>query len=85
MTDAPRPVRTGKARRFSVGLLVVVATLSCWIVGVTHQDGAIRAVAAVVALAAMAGSLALARNRGNILGWYVITVAVALLRVVTES
>ena len=85
MTEPPRLVRAGKARRFSVGLLVVMATLSCWIFGVAHQDGTIRAVAAVVALAAMAGSLALARKRGNVLGWYVITVAVALLRVVTGS
>jgi hypothetical protein len=85
MTEAPRRVRTGKARRFSVGMLVVTATLSCWIVGVTHQDGVIRAAAAVVALAAMTGSLALTRSRGNVLGWYVITVGVTLLRVVTGS
>ncbi|MBF4591770.1 hypothetical protein [Curtobacterium sp. VKM Ac-1395] len=45
----------------------------------------IRAMAAVAALAAMAGSLVLAKSRGNVIGWYVITVGVTLLRVLTES
>jgi hypothetical protein len=85
MNEAPRRVSTGKARRFSVGLLVVMATLSCWIVGVTHQEAVLRAAAAVGAIVAMTGSLALATNRGNLLGWYVITVGVTVLRLLSEA
>jgi hypothetical protein len=68
-----------------VGLLVVMATLGCCVVGVTNQSPTIRAVAAVATVVVMAGSLALARKRGNVLGWYVVAVGTTLLRVLSGS
>ncbi|WP_144760548.1 hypothetical protein [Curtobacterium sp. 9128] len=75
---------TPRRRRFTA-LLVVLATLACCVVGVDHQSPAIRLLAAAVALAAMAGSLALATRRGNMVGWYVIAIGVTLLRVLSEG
>lgn len=75
----------GRIRQAVVSLLAVVATLGCCVVGVTGQGLTIRGVAAVVTVAAMAGSLAFARRRGNLLGWYVAAAGVALLRVLSGS
>ncbi|GAA1492836.1 hypothetical protein [Curtobacterium herbarum] len=75
----------GRIRQSVVGLLTVVATLGCCVVGVMSEGLTIRGVAAVVTVAAMAGSLALARGRGNLVGWYVAAAGVALLRVLSGS
>jgi hypothetical protein len=64
---------------------VVVATLGCCVVGVTNQGPTIRGIAAVVTVAAMAVSLALARKRGNLMGWYVVAIGTTLLRVLSNS
>ena len=63
----------------------VVATLGCCVFGVTGQTPTIRGVAGVVTMAAVVGSLALARKRGNLVGWYVAASGVALLRVLFGS
>lgn len=51
----------------------------------TGQTPTIRGVAGVVTVAAVVGSLALARKRGNLVGWYVAASGVALLRVLFGS
>ena len=85
MTDVPGPSRRDRVRRAAVGLLVVMATLGCCVFGVTDQTATVRAVAAVATAVVMAGSLALARKRGNLLGWYVVAVGTTLLRVLSGS
>lgn len=77
----------GRIRQCVVGLLAVVATLGCCVFGVTGQTPTIRGVAGVVTVAAVVGSLALAlaRKRGNLVGWYVAASGVALLRVLFGS
>lgn len=75
----------GRIRQSVVVLLAVVATLGCCVFGVTGQTPTIRGVAGVVTVAAVAGSLVLARKRGNLVGWYVAASGVAVLRVLFGS
>ena len=84
MSDVPGPNRRDSARRVALGLLVVMATLGCCIVGVANQKPTIRAIAAVATVVLMAGSLALARKRGNLIGWYVVAIGTTVLRVLSD-
>lgn len=74
-------------RRRSIGTatLVVIATLGLMVVGVDGQAPLIRLVATGVAVLAGAASLRLTRKRSGLSGWYAITVAVVLFRLLSGA
>lgn len=72
-------------RRWAVRTLVVVTTLAILVVSVDGQDSTVRLIAVLLAAASGAGSLVLAKKRGNLLGWYAIALGVAVLRIVMVS
>ncbi|WP_146236716.1 MULTISPECIES: hypothetical protein [unclassified Curtobacterium] len=84
MSEAPRPIRRDRGRRAALGLLVVLATLGCCVIGVTGQSLVIRGIAAGATLVVMGCSLVLARKRGNLVGWYVIAVGTTVLRMLSD-
>lgn len=69
VTGAPSAEKVGRARRSITVLLVVVATVALFTVG--------------VAGAAATPSLVLAKKRGDLAGWYVLTTGVMVLRLLT--
>ncbi len=83
VTGAPSAEKVGRARRSITVLLVVVATVALFTVGVAGQDPVIRWIALAVAGAAATPSLVLAKKRGDLAGWYVLTTGVMVLRLLT--
>ncbi|MBF4607989.1 hypothetical protein [Curtobacterium sp. VKM Ac-1393] len=79
MADTRTPRR---AQSVSTATVVVVATLGLFVVGVDGQAPLTRLIAAGIAVLAGALSLRLTRNRSGLSGWYAITVAVVLFRLV---
>lgn len=69
----------------TTALLVVVATVALFTVGVAGQDPMTRWIALTVAGATAIPSLVLATKRGNLAGWYVLTTGVMLLRLLTHA
>lgn len=78
-----QPPMPWTARQGLVAFLVVVATVALFTVGVAGQDPVIRWIALAVAGATATPSLVLARKRGNLAGWYVLTTGVMVLRLLT--
>jgi hypothetical protein len=84
VSEGPRPIRRDRGRRAALGLLVVLATLGCCVVGVTGQGPVIRGIAAGATVVVMGCSLMLARKRGNLVGWYVMAVGTTVLRMLSD-
>jgi hypothetical protein len=63
---------------------VVITTLSVMTIGVDGQTWPVRIAALAIAIPAGAGSIALAQKRSNVMGWYVISVGVAVFRLLAE-
>ncbi len=71
-----------RQRSIGTGTLIVIATLGLFVVGVNGQAPSIRLVAAGIAVLSGAASLWFTRKRSGLWGWYAITVAVVLFRLV---
>ena len=85
MTDDV-PTESDAMRTVIVAVLVVVATLALLTVGVaTPTRPSVALIAGGVAVVTGGLSLVGARKRGNLLGWYAMTLGVMGLRALTGS
>ncbi|ROP63236.1 hypothetical protein EDF24_0259 [Curtobacterium sp. PhB130] len=64
---------------------MAIATVAMFAIGVSGQAPSVRWVALAIAASAAALSLVLAKKKSNLVGWYVITVGVLALRLLSED